>query len=68
MTSLFLIPRPLLLPKKIFELAPNDTGVTAIVRYLKDKKIPTPIQYSRSNGLLGNLIMAAGTGIVDYPD
>ena len=29
-------------------------GVTAIVRYLNEKEIPTPIQYARSNGLTGN--------------
>jgi len=28
--------------------------VTAIVRYLNEKEIPTPIQYARSNGLAGN--------------
>ena len=40
--------------RKIFELAANGTGVTAIVRYLNEKDIPTPIQYARSNGLTGN--------------
>ena len=28
--------------------------LTAIVRYLNEKEIPTPIQYARSNGLTGN--------------
>ena len=28
--------------------------MTAIVRYLNEKDIPTPIQYARSNGLAGN--------------
>lgn len=40
--------------RKIFELAANGTGMTAIVRYLNEKGIPTPIQYARSNGLTGN--------------
>lgn len=29
-------------------------GVTAIVRYLNENTIPTPIQYARSKGLTGN--------------
>lgn len=28
--------------------------MTAIVRYLNEKGIPTPIQYARSKGLAGN--------------
>ena len=40
--------------RKIFELAANGMGVTAIVRYLNEKENPTPIQYARSNGLTGN--------------
>ncbi|MEG0659495.1 MAG: recombinase family protein [Anaerorhabdus sp.] len=40
--------------RKIFELAANGVGVTAIVRYLNEKEIPTPIRYARSNGLSGS--------------
>jgi len=40
--------------RKIFELAVNGIGITAIVRCLNEKEIPTPIQYARSNGLFGN--------------
>lgn len=39
--------------KKIFELATNDMGLTAIVRYLNENHIPTPMQYARANGLTG---------------
>lgn len=51
-----LIPNPkaAIIVRKIFELAANGTGITAIVRYLNEKGIPTPIQYARSNGLTGN--------------
>ncbi len=51
-----LIPDPeaAIIVRKIFELAANGTGITAIVRYLNEKEIPTPIQYARSNGLAGN--------------
>ena len=51
-----LVPDPIaaITVRKIFELAANGMGVTAIVRYLSEKEIPTPIQYARSNGLTGN--------------
>ena len=47
-----LVPDPIaaITVRKIFELAANGMGVTAIVRYLNEKEIPTPIQYARSNG------------------
>ena len=47
-------PKAAIIVRKIFELAVNGTGVTAIVRYLNENEIPTPIQYARSNGLVGN--------------
>jgi len=47
-------PKSSIIVRKIFELAANGIGVTAIVRYLNEKGIPTPIQYARSNGLTGN--------------
>ena len=51
-----LVPDPIaaITVRKIFELAANGMVVTAIVRYLNEKEIPTPIQYARSNGLTGN--------------
>ena len=51
-----LVPDPIaaITVRKIFELAANGMGVTAIVRYLNEKEIPTTIQYARSNGLTGN--------------
>ena len=51
-----LVPDPIaaITVRKIFELTANDMGVTAIVRYLNEKEIPTPIQYARSNVLTGN--------------
>ena len=51
-----LVPDPIaaITVRKIFELAANGMGVTAIVRYLNEKEISTPIQYARSNGLTGN--------------
>lgn len=51
-----LVPDPAaaIIVRKIFDLAADGTGVTAIVRYLNEKEIPTPIQYARSNGLTGN--------------
>lgn len=51
-----LIPDPIaaMTVKKIFDLAASGSGVTSIVRYLNEKKLPTPIQYARSNGLVGN--------------
>ena len=39
--------------KKIFEFAINDMGLTAIVRYLNENHITTPMQYARVNGLIG---------------
>ena len=47
-------PKAVIVVRKVFELAANGTGVTAIVRYLNEKGIPTPIQYARSKGLAGN--------------
>ena len=47
-------PKAAIIVRKIFELAANDIGITAIVRYLNEKEIPTPIQYARANGLSGN--------------
>ncbi|MGL4548715.1 recombinase family protein [Eubacterium aggregans] len=47
-------PKSAIVLRKIFWLASNGTGVTAIVRYLNEKEIPIPIQYARSNGLAGN--------------
>lgn len=51
-----LIPDPVsaITVRKIFELAADGEGVTAIVRYLNEHGLPTPIQYARSNGLVGN--------------
>jgi site-specific DNA recombinase len=40
--------------RKIFVMAASGTGVTGIVRYLNEHNFPTPIQYARSNGLIGN--------------
>lgn len=40
-------PKTAIVVRKIFELAANGTGMTAIVRYLNEKNIPTPIQYTR---------------------
>lgn len=40
--------------KRIFQMAANNVGITAIVRYLNKNAIPTPIQYARSRGLTGN--------------
>ena len=47
-------PKAAIIVRKIFELAANDIGITAIVRYLNEKEIPTSIQYARANGLSGN--------------
>lgn len=51
-----LIPAPVaaITVRKIFELAAGGEGVTAIVRYLNERGLPTPIQYARSKGLVGN--------------
>lgn len=47
-------PKAAIVVQKIFELAANGTDVTAIVRYLNEKNISTPIQYARSKELAGN--------------
>ena len=52
--QLILDPKAAIIVRKIFELAANGNGITAIVRYLNEKEIPTPIHYARSNGLSGN--------------
>jgi len=51
-----LIPDPIaaITVRKIFELAAGGEGITAIVRYLNEHGLPTPIQYARSKGLTGN--------------
>lgn len=53
-------PKAAIIIRKIFELAVNGTGVTAIVWCLNEKEIPTPIQYARSNGLAGNYDNGSG--------
>lgn len=40
--------------QSIFKLFSDGMGITAIVRYLNENNIPTPIQYARSKGLTGN--------------
>lgn len=40
--------------QKIFKLFADGMGITALVRYLNENSIPTPIQYARSKGLTGN--------------
>lgn len=40
--------------KKIFDIAADGVGITAIVRYLNENHISTPIQYARAKGLTGN--------------
>ncbi len=51
-----LIPDPMaaIIVRRIFQMASEGTGVTAIVRYLNEKGLPTPIQHARTNGLTGN--------------
>lgn len=51
-----LVPDPVaaVIVRKIFEMAASGTGVTGIVRYLNERRLPTPIQYARANGLDGN--------------
>lgn len=51
-----LVPDPVtsLVVRKIFELASGGIGVNAIVRYLNEKEIPTPVQFARSNELNEN--------------
>ena len=50
------VPDPVtsLVVRKIFELASGGIGVNAIVRYLNEKEIPTPVQFARSNELNEN--------------
>lgn len=38
----------------IFSMAADGAGANAIVRYLNENHIPTPIQYARAKGLQGN--------------
>ena len=40
--------------QSIFELFADGMGITAIVLYLNENNIPTPIQDARSKGLTGN--------------
>ena len=40
--------------KLIFSMAADGAGANAIVRYLNENHIPTPIQYARTKGLQGN--------------
>lgn len=47
--------------KLIFSMAAKNTGINAIVRYLNDSNIPTPIQYARAKGLQGNYDDGNGT-------
>ena len=47
--------------KLIFSMAAKDTAINAIVRYLNDNSIPTPIQYARAKGLQGNYDDGNGT-------
>ena len=51
-----LVPDPVaaVIVRKIFEMAASGTGVTDIVRYLNERRLPTPIQYAKANGLDGN--------------
>ena len=57
-----LVPDPIaaITVRKIFELAANGMGVTAIVRYLNEKDISTPIRYAKTNGLAGNYVDGDG--------
>ena len=47
--------------KLIFSMAADGVGANAIVRYLNEKHIPTPIQYARAKGLQGNYNDGDGT-------
>lgn len=40
--------------RTIFGMASDGIGITAIVRYLNEQAVPTPIQYARNRGLEGN--------------
>ena len=53
-------PAAAIIVQKIFEMAVSGTGATAIVRYLNEQSLPTPIQYARSNGLSGNFDDGSG--------
>ncbi len=48
-----LVPDPVtsIVVRKIFELASSGIGINAIVRYLNEKEIPTPVQFARSSEL-----------------
>jgi len=47
--------------KLIFSMASDDAGTNAIVRYLNENNILTPIQYARIKGLQGNYDDGDGT-------
>lgn len=47
-------PEAAVIVQDIFKLFVDGMGITAIVRYLNENNIPTPIQYARSKGLTGN--------------
>ena len=47
--------------KLIFSMAVKNTPINAIVRYLNENSIPTPIQYARAKGLQGNYDDGKGT-------
>lgn len=47
--------------KLIFSMTADGVGANAIVRYLNEKHIPTPIQYARAKGLQGNYDNGDGT-------
>lgn len=47
--------------KLIFSMAADGVGTNAIVRYLNENSIPTPIQYARIKGLQGNYDNGDGT-------
>lgn len=47
--------------KLIFSMAAKNTPINAIVRYLNENSISTPIQYARAKGLQGNYDDGNGT-------
>lgn len=47
--------------KLIFSMAVKNTPINAIVRYLNENSIPTPIQYVRAKSLQGNYDDGNGT-------
>lgn len=51
-----LVPDPdaAIIVQKMFELASSGVAVSAIVRYLNEHHVLTPIEYARSKGLTGN--------------